>query len=269
MAPLLSIEDLHVRFGSTEAVAGLSLHIDAGESLGLVGESGSGKSTVSLATLGLLGPSAQVSGKILFDGTDLLGLPERALRRIRGRQIAMIFQEPMTALNPVMSIGRQIAEAYEAHSPSATRREARQKTLEALEAVLLPEPARRFADYPHQFSGGQRQRILIAMALIHQPRLLIADEPTTALDVTVQAQILDLLATLQRERGLSMLFISHDLAVVGQVAHRVAVLRHGQLVEQGPCSELLSRPEQEYTKTLLAAVPTMQTDRARPLAEIS
>lgn len=267
-AMLLSIEDLRVGFGPTEAVSGIRLHIDAGETLGLVGESGSGKSTVSLATLGLLGPAARVSGKILFDGCDLLALPERALRSIRGRQIAMIFQEPMTALNPVMSIGRQIAEAYAAHHPTASRREARQKTIEALEAVLLPEPARRFADYPHQFSGGQRQRILIAMALINQPRLLIADEPTTALDVTVQAQILALLKNLQRERGLAMLFISHDLAVVGQLAHRVAVLRHGQLVEQGPCGRLLSQPEQEYTKTLLAAVPTMQSDRARPLAEI-
>jgi peptide/nickel transport system ATP-binding protein len=268
MAPLLAITDLHVRFNNTEAVAGLNLHINEGEVLGLVGESGSGKSTVSLATLGLLGPAAQVSGRIAFHDANLLALPARALQHLRGREIAMIFQEPMTALNPVMSIGRQIAEAYEAHTPSATRREAHQKAIESLEAVLLPEPERRFADYPHQFSGGQRQRILIAMALINQPRLLIADEPTTALDVTVQAQILDLLKNLQRERGLSMLFISHDLAVVSQVASRVAVLRHGKLVEEGPCSQILTRPAQEYTKTLLAAVPTMQTDRTRPLAEI-
>ena len=175
----------------------------------------------------------------------------------------MIFQEPMTALNPVMTIGRQVAEGAQAHSPSWTGREAKRKAIAALEAVDLPEAARRYGDYPHQFSGGQRQRILIAMALINRPRLLIADEPTTALDVTVQAQVLELLRGLQQQYGLAMLFISHDLAVVGQVASRVAVMRAGQVVETGPCARLLTAPEHDYTRSLLAAVPTLRTDRSQ------
>jgi peptide/nickel transport system ATP-binding protein len=178
----------------------------------------------------------------------------------------MIFQEPMTALNPVMSIGRQVAECAAAHASSLTGREIKQRAIAALEAVAIPEAAQRYGDYPHQFSGGQRQRIMIAMALINRPRLLIADEPTTALDVTVQAQILVLLAQLQREYGLAMLFISHDLAVVGQVAGRVAVMRAGEIVETGPVRDVLTRPRHEYTRSLLAAVPTLRTDRNQPLA---
>jgi peptide/nickel transport system ATP-binding protein len=180
----------------------------------------------------------------------------------------MIFQEPMTALNPVMTIGRQVAESAEAHFPSWTGAESRRKALAALEAVSIPEAARRYGDYPHQFSGGQLQRILIAMALINRPRLLIADEPTTALDVTVQAQVLDLLKDLQRAHGLAMLFISHDLAVVGQVASRVAVMRAGRIVETGAVRDVLTRPQHEYTQSLLAAVPTLRTDRSRPLAMV-
>jgi peptide/nickel transport system ATP-binding protein len=273
MPPLLDIHNLHIRFGVTEAVRGVSFHLDEGEVLGLVGESGSGKSATALAILGLLGPAAQVEGQILWKSengpeVDLLRQPPGALRRLRGQQIAMIFQEPMTALNPVMSIGRQVAECAQAHAPSWTGREARRRALAALEAVSIPEAARRYGDYPHQFSGGQRQRILIAMALINRPRLLIADEPTTALDVTVQAQILALLADLQRQYGLAMLFISHDLAVVGEVAGRVAVLRAGQVVETGPTGRLLTAPEHEYTRSLLAAVPTLRTDRSRPLAMV-
>jgi peptide/nickel transport system ATP-binding protein len=286
MGPLLDIRDLQIRFGATEAVRGISLQVDEGEVLGLVGESGSGKSATALAILGLLGPAARVKGQILWrpDGAgglsqesdgesggaklDLLRLRESALRRLRGREIAMIFQEPMTALNPVMPIGRQVAEGAEAHSPSWTGREARRRAIAALEAVAIPEAARRYGDYPHQFSGGQRQRILIAMALINRPRLLIADEPTTALDVTVQAQVLELLKDLQRQHGLAMLFISHDLAVVGQVASRVAVMRAGQVVETGPCARLLTAPEHPYTRSLLAAVPTLRTDRNRPLAMV-
>jgi len=273
MAVLLDIRDLRIRFGANEAVRGVSLHLDEGEVLGLVGESGSGKSATALAILGLLGPAAQVEGQILWEeagagSIDLLRQPAGWLRRLRGREIAMIFQEPMTALNPVMTIGRQVAEAAEAHSPSWTGREAKQKAIAALESVAVPDAARRYGDYPHQFSGGQRQRILIAMALINKPRLLIADEPTTALDVTVQAQVLELLKELQQQHGLAMLFISHDLAVVGQVASRVAVMRDGVVVEIGPCARMLTKPEHPYTTSLLAAVPTLRTDRSRPLAMV-
>jgi peptide/nickel transport system ATP-binding protein len=207
-------------------------------------------------------------GQILWQGKDLLQQPASALRRLRGREIAMIFQEPMTALNPVMSIGRQVAEGAQAHATSWTGREAKRKAIAALEAVDLPDAAERYGDYPHQFSGGQRQRILIAMALINRPRLLIADEPTTALDVTVQAQVLELLRGLQQQYGLAMLFISHDLAVVGEVASRVAVMKAGQIVETGPCARLLTAPENDYTRSLLAAVPTLRTDRNRPLAMV-
>jgi peptide/nickel transport system ATP-binding protein len=273
MPPLLEVRDLHIRFGTTHAVKGISFALEEREVLGLVGESGSGKSATALAILGLLGKSAQVLGQILWrtgggDPVDLLGLGSAGLRKLRGRQIAMIFQEPMTALNPVMTIGRQVAECAEAHAASFTGREAKRRAIEALESVAIPEAARRYGDYPHQFSGGQRQRILIAMALINRPRLLIADEPTTALDVTVQAQVLELLKDLQQKHGLAMLFISHDLAVVGQVAGRVAVMRHGQIVETGPCATVLFAPEHAYTRSLLAAVPTLRTDRDQPLAVV-
>ncbi len=280
MGSLLEIRNLRIHFGATEAVRGIDLNVDEGEVLGLVGESGSGKSATSLAILGLLGSAARVEGSILWQGAarlgtarlgtasiELLKQPQSALRQIRGREIAMIFQEPMTALNPVMSIGRQVAECAAAHG-AATGREAKRKAIAALEAVSIPDAARRYADYPHQFSGGQRQRILIAIALINRPRLLIADEPTTALDVTVQAQILALLADLQHQYGMAMLFISHDLAVVGEVASRMAVMRAGQIVEQGPSAQLLTRPRHDYTKSLLAAVPTLKTDREKPLAMV-
>jgi peptide/nickel transport system ATP-binding protein len=272
MGALLEIRDLRVRFGAAEAVRGVSFGVDEGEALGLVGESGSGKSVTALAAMGLLPTVARTEGQILWRGAgeaDLLRLREQAMRRIRGREIAMIFQEPMTALNPVMTIGRQVAECAQAHAPSLTGREAKQKAIAALESVAIPQAASRYGDYPHQFSGGQRQRILIAMALINRPRLLIADEPTTALDVTVQAQILALLAELQREHRLAMLFISHDLAVVGKVASRVAVMRAGEVVEMGPRERLLAAPSHEYTRGLLAAVPTLRSDRNRPLAMIA
>jgi peptide/nickel transport system ATP-binding protein len=268
MTALLDIRDLRIRFGTTEAVRGISLQLDEGEVLGLVGESGSGKSVTALAILGLLGAAAQVTGQILWKDADLLRLPENALRQLRGKEIAMIFQEPMTALNPAMRIGDQVAEGARAHSPSWTDRDAKRKAIAALEAVAIPDAARRYNDYPHQFSGGQRQRILIAMALINRPRLLIADEPTTALDVTVQAQVLELLKELQRQYGLAMLFISHDLAVVGQVASRMAVMRAGEIVETGPAARLLTAPQNSYTRSLLAAVPTLRSDRNQPLAKV-
>jgi peptide/nickel transport system ATP-binding protein len=274
MGALLHIENLYVRYAATETVLGIEFRIDEGEVLGLVGESGSGKTATALAIMRLLGPSAYVSGKIAWHGADhqvvdLLQLPDREMRKRRGREIAMIFQEPMTALNPVMSIGRQVAESAAAHAPSWTGRDAKRRAIDALEAVAIPDAAQRYGDYPHQFSGGQRQRILIAMALINRPRLLIADEPTTALDVTVQAQVLELLAELQRQYGLAMLFISHDLAVVGQVAGRVAVMREGKVVEEGPSSRLLTMPGHPYTKQLLAAVPSLRTNREIPLARVA
>jgi peptide/nickel transport system ATP-binding protein len=267
-APLLKVENLSISFGPARAVDDISFHINAGQTLGLVGESGSGKSLTSLAILRLLPPSASGSGQIVFDGEPLLSLPEESMRRKRGSEIAMIFQEPMTALNPVMRIGDQIAEAITAHHSKLSRNEIRNRTIEALREVALPDPERRLRDYPHQFSGGQRQRILIAQALINRPRLLIADEPTTALDVTVQAQILALLKSLRETHGLSMLFISHDLAVVAQVADRIAVMRRGQIVEEAAARELFANPQHDYTRRLLASVPTMQTDRSKPLATL-
>ncbi|HEY0786084.1 MAG TPA: ABC transporter ATP-binding protein [Acidobacteriaceae bacterium] len=271
---LLSIEDLTIRFGAAVAVEGLSLKVAAGESLGLVGESGSGKSVTSLAVLRLLDGAAQVSGSIRFHGAgaaapvDLLTLGEEPLRRLRGSAIGMIFQEPMTSLNPVLPVGEQIAEAIRAHHPRESRAEVRASVMEAMEAVALPDPVRRSKDYPHQFSGGQRQRILIAMAIVNRPQLLIADEPTTALDVTVQAQILELLEGLRERYGLAMLFISHDLAVVSQVADRVAVMRRGVLLEEGPTESLFRSPLHAYTRSLLGAIPTLATPRDRPLATV-
>jgi peptide/nickel transport system ATP-binding protein len=268
---LLEIDHLSIRFGSTEAVRGLNLRIEAGQVLGLVGESGSGKSVTALAVMRLLDASAHVEGAIRFSGSDnapvdLLKLAPEPMRRLRGRDLAMIFQEPMTALNPVLAVGEQIAEAIRVHHPGKPRRQVREAVLEAMEAVALPDPARRYSDYPHQFSGGQRQRIMIAMAIANRPRLLIADEPTTALDVTVQKQILDLLADLRERFGLTMLFISHDLAVVSQVADRVAVMRHGLQLEEAPRSAIFRNPLHPYTRALLGAIPTMETDIRRPLA---
>ncbi len=267
-APLLDVKDLSISFGSHAAVQGISFHINEGETLGLVGESGSGKSATSLALLRLLPPAAHVTGNIEFEGTNLLDLPEESMRLRRGRDLAIIFQEPLTALNPAMAIGAQIGEAVRAHQPGLPRKLLKSKVLAAMHEVALPEPERRFGDFPHQFSGGQRQRILIAMAIINRPRLLIADEPTTALDVTVQAQILRLLKDLRRTHNLAMLFISHDLAVVSQIADRVAVMQHGRIVEEAGTRELFEQPQHAYTKTLLAAAPTMRTDKLRPLAYV-
>ncbi len=266
-APLLEVNDLTIAFGSNTVVDRVSFAIQPGETLGLVGESGSGKSATSLALLRLLPRTAAVSGSIAFDGRPLETLREDAMRRLRGSSIAMIFQEPMTALNPVMRVGEQIAEALLAHHPRL-RAEVRSRVIAAMQEVALPEPEARLRDFPHQFSGGQRQRILIAMALINRPRLLIADEPTTALDVTVQAQILELLRDLRRTHSLAMLFISHDLAVVSQIADHIAVMQHGKLVEQAPTAELFRSPQHPYTRRLLASAPTMHSDRSLPLATL-
>ena len=271
--PILRVEDLSIAFGGQEAVRNLRFEIAAGQTLGLVGESGSGKSATSLAVLRLLPEEASVSGRVLFAGIDLLALPEREMRRRRGSDVAMIFQEPMTALNPVMRVGSQIAEAVRAHQPGLSSKAVTRLVLDAMHEVALPEPERRMRDYPHQFSGGQRQRILIAMAIVNRPRLLIADEPTTALDVTVQAQILTLLKTLRRTHGLSMLFISHDLAVVAQACDQpgdqIAVMQQGCIVEQAATLDLFRSPQHPYTKRLLASAPTMASDRTRPLASLA
>ena len=269
MAALLEVEHLSIYFRDHAVVSDLSFSVAEGEVLGLVGESGSGKSLTSLSILRLVDAAARIEGTIRFQGTELLALPPERMRQYRGSQIAMIFQEPMTALNPVMPVGRQIAEAIEAHQPTLRRKQVQAAVLEAMAAVAIPEPGQRFRDYPHQFSGGQRQRLLIAMALVNHPRLLIADEPTTALDVTVQAQILLLLKDLQQRNGLGMLFISHDLAVVAQIADRVAVMRRGRLLETGTRDQVFLAPGHPYTRSLLGAVPTLQTDRSQPLATLA
>jgi len=254
------------------AVRDLTLSIAPGEVLGLVGESGSGKSITSLAVMRLLPPQARVSGEILLaengsEARNLALLDDESMRQLRGTRIAMIFQEPMTALNPVMRVGDQIAEAVLAHQ-SVSKSEARQRAVEAMHDVAIPEPARRARDYPYQLSGGMRQRIMIAMAIVNRPTMLIADEPTTALDVTIQAQILELLADLRSKFGLAMLFISHDLAVVSQVADRVAVMYAGCLVELGAKHDIFRAPAHPYTRGLLHAVPDLKTNRTRPLDTI-
>jgi|SRR6185369_13198795 peptide/nickel transport system ATP-binding protein len=267
---LLSIESLNVRFpsqgGEVTAVRDVSLEIGKGKSLGLVGESGSGKSVTSLAILRLLPPQAMVSGSIRFDGEDLLAKNADEMRHIRGARISMIFQEPMTALNPVMKVGDQVAEAVLAHGHD--KQDAYRRAVDALRDVGIPEPERRARDYPHQLSGGQRQRVMIAMAIVNRPQLLIADEPTTALDVTIQAQILALLAELREKFGLAMLFISHDLAVVSQVTDRVAVMYSGSVVELGDAREVFRSPVHPYTRGLVNSVPTLRTDRSQPLRTI-
>ena len=257
------------------AVRGLSFSIAPGEVLGLVGESGSGKSVTSLAIIRLLPPQARISGEILFtngkrSACNLLQIPEEEMRHLRGSGIAMIFQEPMTALNPVMRVGDQIAEAILAHdnSKEISKGGAWQRAIEAMNDVAISDPERRARDYPHQLSGGMRQRVMIATAIANRPQLLIADEPTTALDVTIQAQILELLAELREKFGLAMLFISHDLAVVSQVAARVAVMYAGSLVELGAKHDIFNSPAHPYTRGLLKAVPTLKTNRARPLETI-
>ncbi len=263
------MDHLSVAFSSDAgqylAVDDISFSIAPGESFALVGESGSGKSVTSLAMLRLLDPRASVSGSIWFREEDWLQLPEHAMIERRGRDAAMIFQEPMTALNPVMTVGKQIAEAIRVHQRGLSRMAVRERVMDALASVSIPDPAHRFHDYPHQFSGGQRQRIMIAMALVNRPSLLIADEPTTALDVTVQAQILELLRELKERSNAALLFISHDLSVVAQVAERVAVMRRGQIVEMAACAQLFTHPQHPYTRSLLAAVPTMRSCRDAPL----
>ena len=296
MRPLLDIRNLTIEFPQSRAgqalppaqpakqkaqakpaaplavVSGLSFSIAPGEVLGLVGESGSGKSITALAIMGLLPPAAIVKGEITFqknDGvpTHLTTLPPDQLRQLRGSRIAMIFQEPMTALNPVMRVGDQIAEAVLAHH-RVSKSEAWHQAVEGMRDVAIADPGQRARSYPHQLSGGMRQRVMIAMAIVNRPQLLIADEPTTALDVTIQQQILDLLNDLRHKFGLAMLFISHDLAVVSHLADRVAVMYAGNLVELGVKADIFHAPAHPYTQGLLRAIPTLSTNRAVPLATI-
>jgi peptide/nickel transport system ATP-binding protein len=242
-------------------VHGIDLDLHPGETLAVVGESGSGKSVTAMSVLGLLPRKARVSGSLLLDGEDLLAVSPKRLRQIRGGVIGMIFQEPMTALNPVYSIGNQIVAAIRAHRHIG-RHEARERAIELLRQVHMPAPEEKFGRYPHQLSGGQRQRAMIAMAIASEPKILIADEPTTALDVTVQAEILDLLRELQARHGMSIMIITHDMGVVADTASRVVVMQHGKVVETAPVADLFAAPKEDYTRTLLAAVPKLGDRRA-------
>ncbi|MFM7331380.1 MAG: ATP-binding cassette domain-containing protein, partial [Brachymonas sp.] len=250
---MLEVKDLRVSFGGKEVVKGISFSIPAGEKLALVGESGSGKSVTALSLL-RLALNATITGQSLFDGRDTLAMPEPELEDLRGDDIAMIFQEPMTALNPLMTIGRQIAEIIELKK-AVSKQEAHAKAMELLIEVGIPEPERRAAQFPHQLSGGQRQRAMIAMALACSPKLLLADEPTTALDVTLRLQILNLIGELQKTRHMAVLLITHDLNMVRKFADRIAVMEKGHLVEQGAVSEVLAHPQHAYTQRLLASRP--------------
>jgi oligopeptide/dipeptide ABC transporter ATP-binding protein len=258
---LLDIKNLHTYFQTREglvcAVEGVSFHLDRGELLGLVGESGCGKSITALSIMRLVAPPGKiVAGEVLFDGRDLLKFSNSEMRDVRGNDIAMIFQDPMTSLNPVFTVGDQIAEALRLHR-KLSRKAARAAAVEAMREVAIPDPELRVNDYPHQLSGGMRQRVMIAMALACDPKVLIADEPTTALDVTIQAQILDLLNNLRKTRELAVLLITHDLGVVAEVADRVAVMYTGKIVEESPVDELFARPKHPYTEGLLRSVPRL------------
>ncbi|WP_243744734.1 ABC transporter ATP-binding protein, partial [Streptomyces hainanensis] len=267
------MRDLRVHFttedGTVRAVDGLSFDVERGRTLGIVGESGSGKSVANQAVLGLHNPSnTSISGQILLDGEELTTVGERRLERLRGNKVAMVFQDPLTALSPYYTVGRQIGEPFRKHR-GANRRQARERAIDMLAKVGIPNPRRRVDDYPHQFSGGMRQRAMIAMALVCDPDLLIADEPTTALDVTVQAQILDLLLELQREFGSAIIMITHDLGVVSRVSDDILVMYGGRAVERGAAREVLNRPQHPYTWGLLSSMPRLGGDVGRDLVPIT
>lgn len=260
----LVVRDLVIEIGGRRVVDGISFDVPDGARLGLIGESGSGKSLTALALLGLLPDGATATGSIRWDDRELIGLPDRELAALRGDEIGIVFQEPRTALNPIRTVGRQIAESIRIHE-GIPRREARDRAIAEAERVRLPEPAQIVRRYPHQLSGGQRQRVAIAMALACRPRLLIADEPTTALDVTIQAEVLDLMGSLVDDDGMSLVFITHDLAVLSQVATEAVVLEDGRIVEQGPLSRLLTAPASPVTRGLLRdATATLWRPDGRP-----
>jgi peptide/nickel transport system ATP-binding protein len=271
-APFLQVTDLHVHFptddGLVKAVDGLDFILERGQTIGIVGESGSGKSVTSLAIMGLHRRSkARVSGRIVLEGEDLLTVSDQRIRSLRGNQMAMVFQDPLSALHPYYTIGNQIVEAYRIHH-SVSKQVARKRAIEMLERVGIPNPNRRVNQYPHEFSGGMRQRAMIAMALVNDPKLLIADEPTTALDVTVQAQILDLMKNLQKEFGSAIIIITHDLGVVADVADDIIVMYAGKCVEKGSVDEVFYTPQHPYTWGLLASMPRLdrvRTDRLDPI----
>jgi ABC-type microcin C transport system duplicated ATPase subunit YejF len=256
---VLRLEDLRVRFrtldGVVEAVKGVNLHVNKGETVAIVGESGSGKSQLMMGTMGLLASNGEAEGRAMFGQTNIIGLPKDQLNTIRGRKITMIFQEPMTSLDPLYTIGNQVIEPI-MHHAGVNSADARTRALEMLNLVRIPDAERRMGSYPHELSGGQRQRVMIAMALANNPELLIADEPTTALDVTIQAEILELMKGLQERLGMGMIFITHDLNIVKRIAHRVYVMRYGEVVEQGDTSTIFANPQHAYTKALLEAEPT-------------
>ncbi len=268
---VLEVNKLRTSFdtlaGSVRSVDGVSFSLEAGQTLGIVGESGCGKSVTALSIMRLVpSPPGRHTGEVLYRGANLLALPEKEMRQIRGNRISMIFQEPMTSLNPVLTIGRQIAETVQVHQ-NVGRAEALERAVEMLRVVQIPEPARRAGEYPHQLSGGMRQRVMIALALACKPEVLIADEPTTALDVTIQAQILDLIKRLQREFGMSVIMITHDLGVVAESCDRVAVMYAGRKVEEADVVDLFDRPLHPYTRALMGSMPSMNTHSKR-LAEI-
>ena len=271
--PLLEVKNLKTWFytpdGIVKAVNGVSFTLNEGEALGLVGESGCGKSVSAMSLMRLIPtpPGRIVEGEVIFDGKDLLKLNDEGIRRIRGNDIAMIFQDPMTSLNPVLTIGRQIGEALELHK-GMSRDQSRNRTIELLEMVGIPAARGRVDDYPHQFSGGMRQRVMIAMALSCEPKLLIADEPTTALDVTIQAQILDLMMQLRRDLGMAVIMITHDLGVVAGVADKINVMYSGYIVESAPAEELFSKPRHPYTLGLLRSIPRIDEPRKEKLIPI-
>ena len=270
---LLEVEDLRIHFptqdGLVKAVDGVSFSVERGRTLGIVGESGSGKSVTSLGIMGLhQGTQAQITGHIRLDGEELVGARPARIRDLRGNEMAMIFQDPLSALHPYFAVGAQIIEAYRIHHPEATKQQARQRAIDMLDRVGIPEPKVRVDDYPHQFSGGMRQRVMIAMALVNDPELLIADEPTTALDVTVQAQILDLISDLQAEFGSAVIMITHDLGVVAELSDDILVMYAGRVAEYGSAADIFARPGHPYTWGLLASMPRMDRERLTRLVPI-